>query len=312
MEVESSNIDSVLFLFVEHGLNPTIDSLNLLSEFLTRCTLPEHVKISTRTRIPEGTDKSCPRLALTNWLIDRLMDKCIIGSEIQVATVLTALIVNRSALFLQTEYLYENSFQIHSPFKLEFEDFEPIILKGCFVTPPNPFTVKIRKTRKVEDRGTFTIIGNVADKLVAKLQEDFERVPPIEFLQINGTPAEFPKKLSQLQYRVSVLLNITNLMDVHKLGEEASEFKSNMKDLFDRAIQRYATITSAFLHRTEATTIQLYSVLKVMRELLLKNDHLCHKLKLYLASKYPAKVLDCWKQAFWRSLPYKCTSCEVF
>jgi hypothetical protein len=155
------------------------------------------------------------------------------------------------------------------------------------------------------------VVGTIAEKLYANLQEDLERVPPIEFLRdamgIDGMPIDFPKKLTQLQYRVSVLLNLTNLMEVHKLGEEATEFKGNMVDLFDRAIQRYATITSAFLNRRDTSTMQLYSVVRVMRGLL-KNDHLCPKVKLHLASKFSTKVLDFWKQMFWRGLPHKSKS----
>jgi len=310
IEVDS-NANSLLFLFLENGLEPCRESLNLLSELLSRCSLPDYVKVSPRMRIQE-TDKFCPRVALIKWIVSNVIEKCVGNSEKDVARLLTALLVNRSSLFLQTES-DDQDYQISAPFKSEFEDFEPWLLTCAFLTPPGSQPTpnnnlpqgqngKRRKKAGLEERGVFSVMEGIGDKLFTSLQEDLEHsCPPLQ------ADKDFPKKLPLLQYRVKVLLNVLNLLEIHGLGEE-NELKGNVAELFETAFKRYASIIFKFLTQTEmpTTTLQLYSVLRVMRNLL-EDGHLCPKLKQTLAAKYTPNIIEFWKHSFWAGLPDKCT-----
>ena len=304
IEIQPLNLNSLLLLYVNNSIAPSQAALCLLSEYLVRCSLPQYVTTSPTARLyalTEDPSKSCPRQALIKWLVNSVMEQCVPSIEIHLATLLSSLIVNRSHLFVQTEFLLENSFAITQQFQLRHDEFEKAILKSCFITPPTEKKVCIRNTNKVEDRGLFTVIPSAANNLLECLQQDFQRLPPIHFKN-----DDFMKTLTQSQYSVNILINIYNLIEKHKLGEGNNhEFKLHVLELHEKAFHRYINIISEFLSQpTELSADKALSLVQIMR-LLLPSDHLCDKVKQDVSKQYTQKIRDFWKITFRNGLPSK-------
>lgn len=172
IEVQPSNVHSLLLLYTSGAIPVTPASLNLLAEYLSRCSLPlylgsspsENMGPSTSLEIDvEIASTSCPRSALIRWLMnsstatgktsnptttstEQEFQDLGLGHEPLISTILCSLLVRQTHNLIVAEKFCSRpnrSMRLRIPseltqFETVYEDFEKMLLKCCFVSLPPP------------------------------------------------------------------------------------------------------------------------------------------------------------------------------